>query len=129
MAIPVQRTVTDVLQDIVGNIQEIIRAQFLLVKVETKEKVRKASGPAAMLGVGAVIGIYGLGFVLLAAVYALSLVIATWLAALIVGIILAIAAAILVSSGKKALKRIHPVPEKTIETVKANVQWTKDQIR
>ena len=129
MAIPVQRTVTDVLQDIVGNIQEIIRAQFLLVKVETKEKVRKASGPAAMLGVGGVIGIYGLGFVLLAAVYALSLVIATWLAALIVGIILAIAAAILVSSGKKALKRIHPVPEKTIETVKANVQWTKDQIR
>jgi uncharacterized membrane protein YqjE len=129
MATPAQRTVTDVLQDIVGNVQEIIRAEFRLAKVETKEKARKASGPATMLGVGAALGVYGLGFVLLAAVYALSQVIAAWLAALIVGAVLAIAAAILVNTGKKALKRIGPLPEKTVQTVKENVQWTKDRIR
>jgi uncharacterized membrane protein YqjE len=129
MATPAQRTVTDVLQDIVGNVQEIIRAEFRLAKAESKEKVRKASGPAAMLGVGAAIGMYGLGFVLLAMVYALSQVLAAWLAALIVGAVLAITAAILVSTGKKALKRISPVPEKTVQTVKENVQWSKDQIR
>ena len=129
MATPAQRTVTDVLQDIVGNVQEIIRAEFRLAKAETKEKARKASGPATMLGVGALIGIYGLGFVLLAAMYALSQVITAWLAALMVGVVLAITAAILVSSGKKALKRISPVPEKTVQTVKENVQWSKDQIR
>jgi len=129
MATPAQRTVTDVLQDIVGNVQEIIRAEFRLAKAETKEKVRKASRPATMLGVGAAIGMYGLGFVLLAVVYALSQVVAAWLAALIVGVALAIMAAILVSTGKKALKRISPVPEKTVQTVKENVQWSKDQIR
>jgi len=129
MATPAQRTVTDVLQDIVGNVQEIIRAEFRLAKVETREKARKASGPATMLGVGALIGIYGLGFVLLAVVYALSHVVVAWLAALIVGVVLAITAAILVSAGKKALKRISPVPEKTVQTVKENVQWSKDQIR
>jgi hypothetical protein len=56
-------------------------------------------------------------------------VIAAWLAALMVGVVLAITAAILVSTGKKALKRISPVPEKTVQTVKENVQWSKDQIR
>jgi ABC-type proline/glycine betaine transport system permease subunit len=128
MATPA-RTVTDVLQDIMGNVQEIIRAEFRLAKAETKEKVRTASGPATMLGVGALIGIYGLGFVLLAAMYALSKVVVAWVAALIVGVALAITAAILVSTGKKALKRISPVPEKTVQSVKENVQWSKDQIR
>jgi uncharacterized membrane protein YqjE len=134
MATPVQRsadqrTMTDVLQDIVGNVQEIIRAEFRLAKVETKEKARQASKPATMIGIGGVIGLYGLGFVLLAAVYALSQVITAWLAALIVGAVLAIAAAILVSAGKNALKRINPVPEKTVQTVKENVQWSKGQIK
>jgi uncharacterized membrane protein YqjE len=129
MATPAQRTVTDVLQDIVGNVQEIIRAEFRLAKAETKEKVRKASGPATMLGVGALIGTYGLGFVLLAVMYVLSKVVVAWVAALIVGVVLAITAAVLVSAGKNALKRISPMPEKTVQSVKENVQWSKDQIK
>jgi uncharacterized membrane protein YqjE len=129
MATPVQRTVSDVLQDIIGNIQDIIRSEFRLAKVEVKHKVQQAAGPAATMGVAAVIGFYGLGFLLLAALYALSLVMALWLAALIVGFALAAIAAILFSVSRSVLKRIDPVPEKTVQTVKENVQWTKDRIK
>jgi ABC-type proline/glycine betaine transport system permease subunit len=129
MATPAQRTVSDVLQDIVANIQEIMRSEFRLAKVEIKQKVQQASGPTISIGVAAAIGFYGLGFLLLAAVYALSLVMALWIAALIVGFALAVIAAVLFSACRSALKRIDPMPEKTVQTVKENVQWTKDRIR
>lgn len=129
MATPSQRTVFDVLQDIVSNLQEIIRSEFRLAKVELKEKAQRAAKPAAVMGVGAVVAFYGVGFVLLAAVYALSLVIALWAAALIVGVVLAIIGGALLSFSRKALKEIDPIPEKTVQTVKENVQWTKDRIK
>ena len=130
MATPqTQRSVSDVLQDIVGNLQQIIRNEFRLARVEINEKVVRAKEPAAILASGVVIGLYGFGFLLLALVYALSIVIPPWLAALLVSIVLAIGAVILVASGRNALKQVDPVPEKTVQTVKENVQWAKEQIK
>lgn len=48
-----QRTVTDVLQDIVGNIQEIVRSEFNLAKFEIAQKTQRASKPAVSLAIGA----------------------------------------------------------------------------
>jgi hypothetical protein len=70
-----------------------------------------------------------LGFLLLAAVYGLSLVVAPWLAALIVGGVLAIAGGILVAKSRTALKQIDPVPTKTVQAVKENVQWARHRIK
>lgn len=124
-----QRTMSDVLQDIVSNIQQIIRSEFVLAKVEVTEKAQKASKPAAITAAGVVLAFYGLGFLLLAAIYALSLAMPTWLAALIIGFFVVILAGIFVGAGISALKRIDPVPEKTVRTVKENVQWAKDRIK
>jgi membrane protein len=124
-----QRSVSDVLQDIIGNLQQIVRDEFRLAKADVEDKARRAARPASILAAGAVLGLYGLGFLLLAGVYGLSLVIAPWLAALLVGAVLAIVAAILVSSGRTRLKQIDPVPEKTVQSMKENVQWTKEQIK
>jgi membrane protein len=131
MATPLQtqRSVSDVLQDIIGNLQQIVRDEFRLAKVEVEGKARRAARPASILAAGAVLGLYGLGFLLLAAVYGLSLVIAPWLAALLVGAVLAIVAAILVGSGRSRLKQVDPVPEKTVQSMKENVQWTKEQTK
>jgi uncharacterized membrane protein YqjE len=129
MATAPQRTVSDVLQDIVGNIQELMRSEFRLAQAEIKEKAQRASRPVAIMGVGALFGIYALGFLLLGAVYALSLVVAAWLAAVIVAAALAVIAGILVSVSRTAMQKTNPVPERTVETVKEDVQWTKSQIK
>lgn len=129
MGAPVQRTVTDVLQDIVGNVRDIIRAEIKLAAVEVKQKAQAAQKPAITIAAGAVIGLYALGFLLLAAVYALTLVVAPWAAALIIGALLAIGAAVFLSAGQAKLKQINPLPEKTVHTVKENVQWTKNRIK
>ena len=124
-----QRAVPEILQDIVGNLQEIVRSEFRLAKTELKEEAAKAAKPAATFGVGLVMGFYGIGFLLLASVYGLSTVMAGWLAALLVGAILAIVAIALMSSSGKKLKRVNPTPDKTIQSLEENVQWAKPQIK
>lgn len=127
--VPTQRSFVEVLQDIVGNVQQIIRSEFRLARAELREKANRAAKPATTLAAGAILGFYGLGFLLLAIVYALSIALPMWLAALIVSALLIVISAILVVSGRNKLKQIQPVPEKTVETLKENVQWAKDQMR
>jgi hypothetical protein len=124
-----RRSVPEVLQDIVGNLQELIRSEFLLAKTELKEEVNHAAKPAATFGVGLILGVCGMGFLLLAAVYALALVMPVWLAALLVGTSLAFVALALMSSGGKKLKHINPTPDKTIQSLEESVQWATHQIK
>ncbi|HWZ24701.1 MAG TPA: phage holin family protein [Verrucomicrobiae bacterium] len=123
------RSVPEVLQDIVGNIQEIIRSEFRLAKAEVKQEASKAAPPVKVIVAGAVIGFYALGFLLFTAVMGLATMMATWLAALIVGAVLGIVALTLITTASKRLKHVNAVPERTIETMKENVQWAKNQIK
>ena len=123
-----ERSVPEVLHDIVSNIQEIARSEFRLAKSEIKEQVSKAAEPAATLAMGIVLAMYAFGFMLLTIVYVLATVVSAWLAALLVTAVVAVVALVLVTAGKDRLKRVKP-PEKTIETLKENVEWAKTQIK
>jgi uncharacterized membrane protein YqjE len=122
------RTVPELFQNIVGNIQDIIRLELRLARAEIEEEASKASRPALALGAGITILFYALGFILLAVVYALSTVMTVWLAALLVGGFLFLTAGALIFSGGKRLKQINLVPEKTVESLKEDMQWAKNQI-
>jgi uncharacterized membrane protein YqjE len=119
----------EVLQDIVANTQEIFRSEFRLAKAEIREETTKIARSSMPLGIGVLLALYALGFILLAAVHALATVVAAWLAALIVGVTVLVLSIILVSIGRTRLKQVKVVPEKTIGTVKENVQWARHQIR
>jgi len=132
MAVPPMqngRSMAEVLQDIVANIQEIFRSEFRLAKVEIQQQTAVATRSAVPLIIGALLGLYALGFLLLAAVHALSIVVDPWLASLIVGVAVLAVSLALISVGKNRLKQVKVVPEKTVETVKENMQWAKQQIR
>jgi len=123
------RTMSEVLQDIVANIQEIVRSEFRLAKVEIHEETTKAVRSSIPLVIGVLLSLYALGFILLAVVHALSMVVDAWLATLIVGAGVLVISMILVSVGRNRFKQVKVVPEKTVVTVKENVQWAKHQIR
>jgi MFS family permease len=82
-----------------------------------------------MMVVGAAIGFYSLGFLIFTLVMGLATMVATWLAALIVGAVLGLIALVLITAASKRLKQVNKVPERTIETLKENVQWAKNQIK
>jgi uncharacterized membrane protein YqjE len=124
-----QRSVPEVLHDIVGNLQIIVRAEFRLAKTELSEKVNAASKPAITLGAALLIGLYGCGFLLLSVVYALSRVMAAWAAALSVGGLLTIVGCVLAVSSRTKLKKLHATPDKTVRSLKEDAQWAKQQIK
>jgi uncharacterized membrane protein YqjE len=123
-----ERPLSRLLEDTLTNIQELIRSELRLATTELQEKVADAGRPARTLAAGVTAALYGLGFLLLSAMYGLCIVLPPWLAALIVGAALFGAAAVLVSTGLGRLRQVTP-PEKTIQSVKENITWLKDQIR
>jgi uncharacterized membrane protein YqjE len=123
------RSVSDVLQDIIGNIQEIVRSEVRLAKFELREEASRAKAAGVLLGAGGVTAGFAVLFLLVAAVYALSLVVPNWAAALIVAAVLGIAAAVILSAGMQRVRRVHPAPERTVETLKENVEWAKQQTK
>jgi uncharacterized membrane protein YqjE len=123
-----ERSVSDVLQDIFGNVQDIVRSEVRLAKVEIQAEAGKTARAAKSLIAGAIVGLYAGGVLLLAAVYGLSMVLAPWLAALAVGAFLLVFAVILINVGQGRLRLVKK-PEKTIRTVKEDVQWLRDQTR
>src|SRR4030095_5440554 len=129
MGIQVHRSTPEVLQDTVGNLQEIIHSEFRLAKAELKEEASRASKPVATFGVGVVFGFYGIGFLLLSLVYWLATLMAVWLASLLTGAGLAIVAIALMSSSGKKLSRVNPTPDKTIRSLEENVLWMKHPIK
>lgn len=123
------RTVPEVLADIVGNIQEIIRSEFRLAKAEIKQEGAKACGPLISCLIAGIIGLYAGAYLIFAAIMGLATLLPTWAAALIVSVVLAIIAVIMLSAATKKLKYVNAVPERTVESLKENVQWAKDQIK
>jgi len=121
------KSMTEVLQDIVADVQELVRSEFQLAKAEIREELTKAAKSSGLLGAGLVFAFYAVGFLLLTAVYGLETVLVPWLAALIVTLAVLSMAVILIVLGRKRLKEVH-VPEKTIGSVKENVQWAKQQL-
>jgi Flp pilus assembly protein protease CpaA len=71
----------------------------------------------------------GLLAVLAAAIILLNAVMPLWVAALVVGLVVAVVGYLLVRRGLDALKREDFAPRQTMETLKEDQQWAKDQTK
>jgi uncharacterized membrane protein YqjE len=118
------RSIPEILQDVLTNIQDIVRAEVRLAKAELGEELNRARSGGLLIGVGAVAAIFSALFLLLACVYALGLVMPNWAAALIVAAAVGVAAAVTLGLGLKRFKTIQAAP-KTAASLKENVRWAK----
>lgn len=123
-----ERSIGDIFRDIAGSIQGIIRSEIKLAKIEMADSARHARSAAVSLSIGGLLGLYAMGFLLLAAMFALEVVLPAWLAALIVGGLLLIGAGIGLGAGRARWKAVH-APQKTMQTVKEDLLWTKEQAK
>jgi uncharacterized membrane protein YqjE len=122
----VERGITDILKDTVSNIQDIIRSEILLGKIEIKEEVSKAKTAGVMFGAAVGLVFFGIGFCLLGVVYALTLVLPAWAAALIVGVASLLVGGILFAVGRARWGKVK-MPEKTMFTVKEDIAWMRSK--
>lgn len=113
---------------VVSDLQDLFRAEIALAKTELKEDAQATGKAAGMMVGGGVVGLVGFIILMLAATWALALVLPLWLSALIVAAVLFVVAAVLVLMGKKELSATKMGPEQTIATLKEDQEWAKRQI-
>ena len=122
-------SVSQLLSGIVGDAQTLVRQEIALARQEVREEIDAAKSAGIKLGIaGAVLAIGGLLLVLtLAQGIADLLNWPVWAGYGLVGLVLAIVGYVMLSSAQKQIKEVKPVPEKTVETLKENVEWIKDR--
>jgi uncharacterized membrane protein YqjE len=113
------------LQDIVRNLQDMVRSEIRLAKVEIREEARRAISSGIWIAVGTVGAVSAWIFLLWTLAYALATRMPMWAATLVVAVVMAAAAAVLIMGGIRNAKGIQPIPERTVESVKENLEWMK----
>jgi hypothetical protein len=120
-----ERALSDVLQDILRNLQDIVRSEVRLAKVEIRDDARQAAASAVWIAAGTIGALSAWAFLLWTITFALSTRMSMWAATLLVALVLACAASVLVVGGIRRMKRINPIPERTIASIKENVEWIR----
>ncbi|CAN5454168.1 phage holin family protein [soil metagenome] len=109
----------------------LVRQEVELAKAELAEKGKRVGIGAGMFGGAGVLGLYALGaltatFILLLA----TLLDQAWLAALIVTAVYGAIAGVLALLGRNKVQEATPAaPERTVETVKEDVEWVKQSAK
>ncbi|GAA1530836.1 phage holin family protein [Nocardioides humi] len=104
------------------DVRQLIRDELRLAQLEMTGKAKRVGIGAGLFGAAGLLALYGVGVLLATAVIALALAVPAWLAGLIVGVALLVAAGVAALVGKGQVgEGTPPVPERAIANVKADV--------
>jgi hypothetical protein len=124
-----ETSVADLISGLVNDAQQLVHREIDLAKREVAIEVDKAKQGVVALGIGAgvaTIGAFLLGQMLVYLVQTLT-DLSLWVSYLIVGAVFALVGGLLLMQGIKRMKDVDPVPRETIESVRKDVQWIKEQ--
>ena len=122
------RPVTALLSDLAGETSTLVRQEIALFKAELSEKLTGMGVGAAALAAGGVIAFSGWLALVAAAIIGLSYVLAPWLSALIIGAVVMALGAGLALFGKSRLKPDALVPHRTLNSLREDEAWIRDQV-
>jgi uncharacterized membrane protein len=111
--------------EVAKDMSTLVRQEVALAKAELQQEAKTAGTAVGAFGGAGFAGYFVLVFVSLAGMYGLDAVMPIGWAALIVAAVWAVIAAVFAVIGRRKMKGFNPKPERTIETVKEDVQWAK----
>jgi hypothetical protein len=124
------RSLGDLFSDLSRDITTLVRQEINLARTELGQTASKVGRDIGFLAVGGLVIYAGFLGILAAIVIILGTIgLPWWLSALIVGLIVAGVGYLLVRRGLDALKKENFAPQKTVETLKEDVEWAKEQTR
>ena len=127
-AVTEQRPLGELFAELAGETATLVRHEVELAKVETAAKIRTAGSNAAMLAAGGAVALAGALVLLGAMVLVLALAIPLWASALVIGLVVTTVGGLLVARSLRAFGRLDPVPRQTLQTLKEDKQWLREQV-
>ncbi len=122
------RSIGELFAELAGETSTLVRQEVALAKTELTQKATRAGKQIGFLVIGGAIAYAALLALMAAAIIGLAEVIPAWGAALLVGAVSAAVAAWLITKALHALRETELTPRQTIETLKEDAQWMKDQV-
>jgi hypothetical protein len=124
------RSLGELFTELARETSTLVRQEVTLARAELSQKAGQVGKDLGFLAIGGAIAYAGLLAIIAAIIIALAtLGLPWWLSALLVGIVVAGIGYFLVQKGLSALKREGLAPRQTLDTLKEDVEWIKEQAR
>jgi hypothetical protein len=106
----------------------LVRQEVALAQAEITAKATKAGKNVGYLAAGGAVGYVGLMAIVAGVIIGLSYFIPAWLAAILVGGVIAVASYVMVNSALSELRSMEVTPTETVDSIKEDAQWLKNQV-
>jgi hypothetical protein len=106
----------------------LVRQEIQLASAEMTTKAKTAAVHVGLLGTGGALAHAGLLALIGGLILGLGVIIPMWLSALVIGAVMLCTGYGLVRHGLSALRRIDPIPEQAVATLKDDTSWVKEQL-
>jgi len=122
------RSLGELFGDLTKDTATLVRQEVQLATAEMTQKAGAVGKDVGFLAIGGAVAYAGL----LAIIAAIIILLATiglpwWLAALLVGLVVAGIGYFLIQQGLTALRRTNLAPRQTMQTLKEDAEWIKEQ--
>ena len=125
---PHDRSAPALIGDLISHVTELFRKEMMLLRAELNEKGNQVMTAVGMIAGALVLAITALNVLAAALVAALAEFIDAGWAALIVGVVLALIAWAMVSSGRNKLKTANLAPRRTADSLSKDATMAKERV-
>jgi len=123
------RPLGDLFSDLATDMSNLVRQEVALARVEVTQKAKYLGRNVGYLVVGGAVAYAGLLAIIAAIIMLLDRVMPAWGAALLVGVVVAGIAWLLIGKAMAALQQADLTPRETVETLKEDATWMKQQVK
>lgn len=121
-------TMGALVHDMTQQMSTLVRDEIRLAQAEMTEKGKRAGIGIGLFSAAGLLAFFGVAVLITTVILALALVLAAWLAALMVAVVLFAAAGVVALQGKSSVQQATPAkPEEAIEGIKEDVATVKGE--
>lgn len=123
-----ERSLGELFSELAAETGTLVRQEVALAQAEVTAKATRVGKNVGFLAIGGAVGYAAMLSILAGIVLGLSYFIPAWIAAILVGLVVGAVAFFVISSAIEELKNTNLKPEETVESIKEDAQWLKDQV-
>lgn len=123
-----ERPLGELFGELSEELRTLVRQEIELARVEISDRVADLGMDAAYMAGAAAVAFVAFQALVATAVIGLSYLVPWWLSTLIVGVVLGVAAYLLLQRGLNDIRRRGVVPTETVRSLKEDKEWLQDQI-
>ena len=123
------RPLGELFSDLANETSTLVRNEVALAKIELTQKATDIGKNIGFLAIGGAVAYAAFLALAAAIIMLLAKAMPAWVAALIIAFLVAATAWLLISSALSKLQRTELMPEQTVETLKEDAQWIKEQVK